>query len=265
MKELYLHEAWDVLDAMKRLVDEDRARARTLLESYPQVVEALVQIQRRLGMIPTVSGVPSGMSGERHNVEQSSNAALSSSAMASGSSQGSSGGISGNDPIQQAIQMARAQVTDFPPITIVSRSLASLFSDVPFSSIIEWLGLTTQAEARLGGAMGRPPVTQPPTQSQSQSSQSSRGMGGGLPQLPPEIEEIMQVSHSSPCAFLSYLCPYITVCALLLVVGRADHEHGPRPKTSRAGDSGGGLRLTGTADATTTSLSTRWFRQSRIQ
>ena len=206
MKELYLHEAWDVLDAMKRLVDEDRARARTLLESYPQVVEALVQIQRRLGMIPTVSGLPSGTSGERHNVEQSSNAALSSSAMTSGSSQGSSGGVSGNDPIQQAIQMARAQVNDFPPITIVSRSLVSLFSDVPFSCTIEWLGLTIQAEARLGGALGRPPVTQPPTQSQSQSS---RGMGEGLPQLPPEIEEIMQVSQIMRISFIlvsSYYC-----------------------------------------------------------
>lgn len=132
MKELYLHEAWDVLDAMKRLVDEDRARARTLLETYPQVVEALVQIQRRLGMLPTVSGLPSGTGGERNNVEQSSSAALSSSAMTSGSSQGS-GGISGNDPIQQAIQMARAQVTDFFPKTIVSRSLVSLFSHILFS------------------------------------------------------------------------------------------------------------------------------------
>ena len=99
-----------MLDAMKRLVDEDRARARTLLEAYPQIVEALVQIQRRLGMIPTVSGGPmlsSGSSGGGHNMEQSSSAALSSSAMASGS-----GGLSGGDPIQQAIQMARAQVID---------------------------------------------------------------------------------------------------------------------------------------------------------
>ena len=103
---------------MKRLVDEDRARARTLLEAYPQVVEALVQIQRRLGMIPTVSGgpmIPSGTSSVGYNVEQSNSAALSSSAMGNVNmmASGSGGFNSGGDPIQQAIQMARAQVTDF--------------------------------------------------------------------------------------------------------------------------------------------------------
>ena len=120
---------------MKRLVDEDRARARTLLEAYPQVVEALVQIQRRLGMLPTVSGgpmLPSGTSGQ--NLEQSNSAALSSSVtgnvnmMASSGSSQSSGGFSGGDPIQQAIQMARAQVTDFLLIYVpyISSHLSTL-------------------------------------------------------------------------------------------------------------------------------------------
>jgi hypothetical protein len=35
---LPLSEAWDILDAMKKVIDEDRSSARTLLESYPQLV-----------------------------------------------------------------------------------------------------------------------------------------------------------------------------------------------------------------------------------
>mmetsp|Transcript_8838 Transcript_8838/g.9353 ORF Transcript_8838/g.9353 Transcript_8838/m.9353 type:complete len:250 (+) Transcript_8838:33-782(+) len=48
---LKLHEAYDILEAMKRIVDEDSGeRARTILEAHPQLVFALLQIQKRLGM-----------------------------------------------------------------------------------------------------------------------------------------------------------------------------------------------------------------------
>ena len=50
---LRLHEAWDVLDAMKRLVAEDNNRghkARAVLESHPQLIHALYEIQRKLGI-----------------------------------------------------------------------------------------------------------------------------------------------------------------------------------------------------------------------
>jgi hypothetical protein len=45
---LKLHEAYDILEAMKRIVDEDNGeRARTILEAHPQLVIALLQIQVR--------------------------------------------------------------------------------------------------------------------------------------------------------------------------------------------------------------------------
>ena len=45
---LQLHEAWDILDAMKKLTEEDRGeKARALLEACPQLVGALAQIQVR--------------------------------------------------------------------------------------------------------------------------------------------------------------------------------------------------------------------------
>ena len=44
--ELKLHEAYDILDAMKRIVDEDSgSRAKSILEAYPQLVSALLEIQ----------------------------------------------------------------------------------------------------------------------------------------------------------------------------------------------------------------------------
>lgn len=46
MSELKLHEAYDILDAMKRIVDEDSGeRAKSILEAHPQLVDALLQIQ----------------------------------------------------------------------------------------------------------------------------------------------------------------------------------------------------------------------------
>jgi hypothetical protein len=48
---LQLDEAHDILAAMKRIVEEDGgARAKMILESHPQLVPALVQMQVRLGM-----------------------------------------------------------------------------------------------------------------------------------------------------------------------------------------------------------------------
>jgi len=50
---LKLHEAWDLLDAMKKLVAEDNNRgnkAKSILESHPQLVNAMYEIQKRLGI-----------------------------------------------------------------------------------------------------------------------------------------------------------------------------------------------------------------------
>lgn len=48
---LKLHEAYDILEAMKRIVDEDNGeRARSILESHPQLVIALLQIQVNLSL-----------------------------------------------------------------------------------------------------------------------------------------------------------------------------------------------------------------------
>lgn len=46
-----LSEAWDILDAMKKLIDEDRSAARNVLEAYPQLVFALYEIQVRIRTI----------------------------------------------------------------------------------------------------------------------------------------------------------------------------------------------------------------------
>lgn len=42
---LQLHEAWDLLESMKKLVDDDRGKARSLLEAYPQLIGALIEVQ----------------------------------------------------------------------------------------------------------------------------------------------------------------------------------------------------------------------------
>jgi hypothetical protein len=47
---LKLHEAWDILDAMKKLVTEDNNRgqkAKAILEAHPQLVGAIYEIQVR--------------------------------------------------------------------------------------------------------------------------------------------------------------------------------------------------------------------------
>lgn len=48
VKELQLHEAWDLLDSMKRLNDEQRLRP--VLEANPQLVVAVQELQRKLGL-----------------------------------------------------------------------------------------------------------------------------------------------------------------------------------------------------------------------
>ena len=48
-----LHEAWDLLDAMKKLVAEDNNRgnkAKAILETHPQLISALYEIHKRLGI-----------------------------------------------------------------------------------------------------------------------------------------------------------------------------------------------------------------------
>ena len=48
VQSLQLHEAWDILEYVKRLADEGTGqRARSLLSAYPQLVPALLQIQVR--------------------------------------------------------------------------------------------------------------------------------------------------------------------------------------------------------------------------
>jgi cleavage stimulation factor subunit 2 len=56
---LKLHEAWDLLDAMKKLVAEDNNRgnkAKGILDNHPQLVSAMYEIHKRLG-IPLPKGV----------------------------------------------------------------------------------------------------------------------------------------------------------------------------------------------------------------
>jgi len=48
---LALHEAYDVLEGMKKLVDEDRGhQAREILEAHPQLITAFSEIMSRLGL-----------------------------------------------------------------------------------------------------------------------------------------------------------------------------------------------------------------------
>ena len=50
---LKLDEAWDLLDAMKKLVAEDNNRgnkAKSILETHPQLISAMYEIQKRLGI-----------------------------------------------------------------------------------------------------------------------------------------------------------------------------------------------------------------------
>jgi hypothetical protein len=76
---MQLHEAWDILEAMKKLVDEDRTgqRVRTILEAHPQLVGAMLEIQRRLGMttfgseiVPVVSSSQTQMQQQLPIVQQ---------------------------------------------------------------------------------------------------------------------------------------------------------------------------------------------------
>lgn len=48
---LKLHEAHDILAAMKNFIEEDGGvRAKAILDAHPQLVPALAQMQSRLGM-----------------------------------------------------------------------------------------------------------------------------------------------------------------------------------------------------------------------
>ena len=46
---LHLHEAWDLLDMIKRLNDEQRLRP--ILEAHPQLVAATQELKKRLGLV----------------------------------------------------------------------------------------------------------------------------------------------------------------------------------------------------------------------
>ena len=49
---LQLYEAWDILDYIKKIADDDNGqKIRALLETYPQLIPAIIQIQKRLGMV----------------------------------------------------------------------------------------------------------------------------------------------------------------------------------------------------------------------
>lgn len=55
---LKLHQAYDCLETMKRIVEEDHGhRAKAILEAYPQLIPAFLEIQRRLGMISSTSAI----------------------------------------------------------------------------------------------------------------------------------------------------------------------------------------------------------------
>jgi hypothetical protein len=74
-----LSQAYDVLEAMKRIVDEDNGlRAKAVLEAYPQLVPAFLEVQRRLGMV--TSAEPRRASLPRIDVPLSTSAATTSSA-----------------------------------------------------------------------------------------------------------------------------------------------------------------------------------------
>jgi hypothetical protein len=49
---LKLHEAWDILDAIRRLGNEDKKglKLRAFVEANPQIISAVYEIERRLGM-----------------------------------------------------------------------------------------------------------------------------------------------------------------------------------------------------------------------
>lgn len=49
---LKFEEAWDVLEAMKKLVDDEskEQRVRVLLETYPQLITAMYELQKRMGL-----------------------------------------------------------------------------------------------------------------------------------------------------------------------------------------------------------------------
>lgn len=73
---LKLIETYDILEGMKKIIDEDRGhRARAILEAYPQLVPALIEMQRRLGMVDAndLSSISKGPSSSNSHHHQASN------------------------------------------------------------------------------------------------------------------------------------------------------------------------------------------------
>ena len=56
-----LSEVWDMLDAMKKMVDEDKSstHVKALLEAYPQLMGALLEGEKRLGIVSNIQNVSS--------------------------------------------------------------------------------------------------------------------------------------------------------------------------------------------------------------
>ena len=54
-----LSEVWDMLDAMKKMIDEDKSstHVKSLLEAYPQLMGALLEGEKRLGIVSNIQNV----------------------------------------------------------------------------------------------------------------------------------------------------------------------------------------------------------------
>lgn len=61
---MQLQDVWDVLDAMKKMIDEDKTgqHVKSLLETYPQLITALLEAERRLGIVSSHSNTSDQMS-----------------------------------------------------------------------------------------------------------------------------------------------------------------------------------------------------------
>lgn len=100
-----LTEIHDILDGMKKIIDEDRGqRARALLEANPQLVPAFIEMQRRLGMVEA-SGAGAGV-GKQPSTPSA--AASSGSAIAANTAAPAQGAA----PSQQALLTQLLQVSE---------------------------------------------------------------------------------------------------------------------------------------------------------
>ncbi len=73
-----LSEVWDMLDAMKKMIDEDKSstHVKSLLEAYPQLMGALLEGEKRLGIVSNIQ-----------NVSTTTNSAISASSAANATMQ----------------------------------------------------------------------------------------------------------------------------------------------------------------------------------